>query len=292
MTKSLLFLLLLMAGHFSAIANNQPEKIKPRVRLNFTNHIGNRAIVEASAYYKLNKKKTYCVGATVGFYTDEDYENLQSKAIVNESGNAILELNNKDLLQFEDSTNQFHFYARLEEDSSFKARKADLKILNAYIEVKFNKKDTLSMISARFIGRDKDSSTMNPQKKVPVRFFVERVFSPLTIGDEFTYTDDDGYAETRFPNDIPGDEHGNLNVIIKVEEDDNYGTVVIKQTINWGLPTQIHNPVGEGSLIGNRDNAPWFMIIGINAMLLAVWGYLFYIVAGLLKIKKLGNKII
>ena len=125
---------------------------------------------------------------------------------------------------------------------------------------------------------------------MPLKCFVKRSLCSLPVGEDLHYTDSSGNVSIAFPNDIPGDAAGVLTVIVKLDEDDNYGSVIFEKDINWGQHLiSAENPIAKRSLIGARNNAPWFMVIIINAILATIWGYLFFVVYELYRIKKLGK---
>lgn len=120
-----------------------------------------------------------------------------------------------------------------------------------------------------------------------VKFFVKRTFSLLPIGKTAS-TNEEGVAEITFPNDLPGDESGNLIVIAKVEDDDDYGTFQSEEkTVAWGVkPNLEKDHWGERALYANRGRAPIYLIIASLTIIAGVWGTLFYIVSLIVKIKK------
>src|SRR5256885_1209959 len=70
-------------------------------------------------------------------------------------------------------------------------------------------------------------------KGVEVHFYVERSFHNLPI-NKAVETDEKGEATMDFPVDLPGDKNGNIIVIAKIEDDDNYGTVETQSAVRWG----------------------------------------------------------
>lgn len=146
------------------------------------------------------------------------------------------------------------------------------------------------MLKASIMCYDAAAKKMVPGAKMALKCGVKRALCLLPVGKDLNYTDEEGNVEIAFPNNIPGDKEGNLTVIVKLDEDDNYGTVQYEKAVKWGVPL-LHpeNPLAGRSIIGNANNAPWFIVVSISAILIGIWGYLCYIVYGLFRIKKLGK---
>ncbi len=267
------------------------DKASPKLRLTYIKHMGGAYEIKAKAFVKKGKEITPCAGATIGFYTDADYANVFGKQTADEEGQTTLLMDDKDANRFKDSAGHYKFYSRVEEDSKYESQEADVSALSAVIDVKLEKEnDSTKTVKASVTCFDESNGKMIPGVKIPLKFLVKRAIGYLPFGEEINYTNDSGQVVVNFPNDIKGDKDGNLVIVVKLEEDDNYGTVQNEQIIAWGQRTMAEdNPIAARSLIGSRNNAPWFMVIVINAILIGIWGYLCYIVYGLFKIKKLSN---
>ena len=145
------------------------------------------------------------------------------------------------------------------------------------------------MIEATLMCFNPDSNKMLPGYKKKLKFYVVRALSLLPITDKIKYTNKNGMANAEFPTNIPGDVEGNLTVSVRLEEEDDYGTVAYNGDINWGVP-HIKEHKEKRSLAGGQKNAPIVIVIGISATLVAVWGYIAYIVFGLFQIQSLGKR--
>jgi len=290
----LLFKLLFLSAvvlcwNTDAFSQEVQKKIKPKLRLSYTKYMDGQIEVTANAYYKKDKKKEVCAGASIGFYKDEDLENLHTTVIVDEEGFATLDLEANEANQFRDSIGKFNFYARLEADEKFKAKTSEITVLNANLNVKFLTKDSINYLQAKLLCFNVDSGKLIPGVKFPIKSYIVRALSLLPLSDQLNYTNAEGIVELEVPNDIPGDKNNEFTVLVRLEEDDDYGTVVFKDNIDWATPFVAHERE-ERSLAGNQRNAPLLIVITITATLVAVWGYIFYIIFGLWKIRKLGMK--
>lgn len=124
-------------------------------------------------------------------------------------------------------------------------------------------------------------------KGVDIHFYAKRLFSLLPIGKKAVATNDEGMTKMIFPNDLPGDTAGNIIVIAKIEDDDDYGTIEAKGTIKWGVgPPHDEAHWGERSLSAARDKAPMYLIISSVVIIGGVWMTIGYVVVQLFRIKK------
>lgn len=121
-------------------------------------------------------------------------------------------------------------------------------------------------------------------KDAEVAVFVTRHFGRLQI-DKSTKTDVNGNANFKFPTDIPGDKTGNLELIIKVT-DQNYGEIESSYKLKIGVPTDKPALTANRAIWGVLAKAP-FWIIGLYSFGILCFGLiLLYIFNNLRKIYK------
>lgn len=125
---------------------------------------------------------------------------------------------------------------------------------------------------------------------VEVKLYVKRLFSLLPIGDGVS-TDEDGNAKFEFPGDIPADLNGKIEVIAKVEDDENYGSAEVHSESSWCVPRKKIGEL-ERSLSGSRENAPIYFIVVSNLLLFGIWGTILYVVLQLFKIRKTSKHLV
>jgi hypothetical protein len=82
-------------------------------------------------------------------------------------------------------------------------------------------------------------------------------FSVLEFAEE--KTDKNGNVKIEFPIYMPGDTAGVLTIIVKVEENDDYGTNDSRGDINWGVPVPFAKEKQRG--LGDTDalHYGWFI---------------------------------
>lgn len=153
----------------------------------------------------------------------------------------------------------------------------------ATIKLDFIDQDSLKTITATV------TSSSGPANEVEVKFFAKRLFGLLPL-DKGVTTDESGQASVNFPLDLPGDEQSNVVVIAKIEDNDIYANTESEQSVKWGVVPIHSDKIEDRSLWASRGNAPFYLIITSNLILLGVWGTLIYIIAQLFKIRKSSSK--
>ncbi|MCX6292267.1 MAG: hypothetical protein NT126_10955 [Bacteroidetes bacterium] len=150
----------------------------------------------------------------------------------------------------------------------------------ADIRLNFELKDSMNICKAMVTSEGK------PVKEVDIHFYVKRLFSLLPIG-KAVKTDDNGESNTIFPLDLPGDKNGNILVIAKIEEDENYGNAEAQAEIKWGT---LSNPENDHwanrSLSASREKAPTYLIVASNLIIMVIWGTIFFVFLQVFRIRK------
>ena len=78
-------------------------------------------------------------------------------------------------------------------------------------------------------------------------------------------------------------------IVAKIEDHEKFGNLEFSRKINWGIPLQIDPEKNARELWSSRANAPVYLIVIVNSMLIGIWGVIFYILFQAYKIIKLGR---
>jgi hypothetical protein len=156
----------------------------------------------------------------------------------------------------------------------------------ADIQLDFKEEDGKKLITATVIETTGDSIGA-PVPELDVYFFVERTFNPLPIGDFFNTTDEEGKVTIEFPADLPGDTLGNVTVIARIQESDEFKDTSVSRVIQWGVPLEIDNREEKRSLWAAGANAPIPLMILVNSLILIVWSIIVYMIYGLYRISRM-----
>jgi hypothetical protein len=172
----------------------------------------------------------------------------------------------------------------LKNDPNYQDRTSSLVIRDALLTL--SHEDSLKKLTV--LLEEKDSTGNNiPVEGANMKFYVKRLFSLLPVGEEFNFTDENGKVTIDFPEDLPGDASGNIELIAGLEEDDNYGNVFVQSILPWGSDTLKHADTYDvRTMWSSRDKTPVFLLIFPNLILLVVWGIIVYLIVQLVKIFK------
>jgi hypothetical protein len=116
-------------------------------------------------------------------------------------------------------------------DDEYRSADGELMISDLDFEFSFEEIDSvkyLKILATRLDG----SGNKLPVEELNINIGVQRLFSILPI-DEIE-TDADGYGELEISNDIPGDAEGLLNFVARIEDHDEFGTVIKKRKFELG----------------------------------------------------------
>jgi len=156
----------------------------------------------------------------------------------------------------------------------------------AIIRLKFSEEESTKYITAQ-LNDFMNDSIGEPLEEIDLYFYVERTFSLLPIGGVFNTTDENGEVIIEFPSDLPGDSAGNVKVIVKLEDADEYSDTETSEVIKWGVPTNIDLGTEKRSLWSAGANAPISLMLLTNILIAAAWGIIFYILYKIYQISKI-----
>ncbi len=170
------------------------------------------------------------------------------------------------------------------------------ELLNAEISIKkaILIIDTISEDGIRTVTgqlKEKKGNDWNSVGEIEMKLKIKRLLGNLTVGEEEIYTaDSSGIASAEFNKDsMPGDGKGNIILVARVEDNDDYGNLVVEKTVPWGIVQQAESPFWQRTLWSTGNRAPWWLLVIAFSIIIGVWGTLFYLVKQLFKIKKLGR---
>ena len=131
-----------------------------------------------------------------------------------------------------------------------------------------------------------------PAKDVEMKVGVARSGGILSAGDEETYTtDSSGTVNVELTKDsLPGDEKGNMVLVAKVEDNDQYGNLLVQKTVPWGVALKTDNSFfDQRTLWTTRFRAPVWLLFMAYSITIGVWGTIIYLVLQIIRIKRIGT---
>ena len=225
-------------------------------------------------------------GIPVKIFLDKDSTgNLIGKVITNDQGEASAYIPTALKAKW-GKLFKHTFVASFDGNKKFDAGTGDLTVGKAKIvmDVTADKKITATVFEMK-------DTAWTPVKGVDVKIGVRRSGADLPVNETPTFTTDStGQASADFKRDsIPGDAKGNIILVAKVEDNDQFGNLSIEKSVPWGSKFTWVSTFDQRSLFATRDKAPiWLQLIAYSIMF-AVWGILLYLVFNILKIKKLAK---
>ncbi|MDP9048312.1 MAG: hypothetical protein M3N14_09260 [Bacteroidota bacterium] len=224
-------------------------------------------------------------GIVIKLFLDKDSAGtFIAKVVTNEKGEATATIPPSVKKQWHTQI-KHTFLATFEGDKKYGPAKADLTVAKAKILIDAGSDKTIT--ATVFEMKD---TTWVPVKGVDVVLAIRRTAADLPINDKPAFTTDStGKASGDFKRDhMPGDAKGNITLVAKIVDNDQYGNLRIERTVPWGAKFIAVNTFNKRSLFATRDKAPvWLLFIAIS-IIIAVWGVLVMLVFNLFKIKRLG----
>jgi hypothetical protein len=161
---------------------------------------------------------------------------------------------------------------------------ASIKFQDLNLSINLTEKDSVHtiLIDASSLGANDEQL---PLKETTANIYIQGLYSKLKIGDCFI---DNGQGEFKFPDNIPGDQNGNTNIFVRIEENENFGDVEKTGTAKWG---QHRTGFVEPTRSLWSSGAPLWMIITLTILLVGVWSHYLYAIVQLVKIRIEGKKL-
>jgi mono/diheme cytochrome c family protein len=165
----------------------------------------------------------------------------------------------------------------------------DLVMKNAIISIFFDEDSEKKEVTAK-VEEYTEDGTKTPLPNVKVNFGVKRYFGVLPVSTTSLFTNANGEVSVLFPDDIIGDETGEL-VVVAALEDMEYNPVEASAEISWGLENPNDYWTERRALWKNNDYVPIWLLFSFIGGALAVWGTIGYVALLVFKIKRIGDKV-
>ncbi|HAL81353.1 MAG TPA: hypothetical protein DCO83_03245 [Mucilaginibacter sp.] len=264
-----------------------PDKGSLSVAINYFNDNNKIPYVLVRVKTKVNGKFKTVPGIPLKLFLNKDSAGLLiGKVVTNESGEATSFIP-PSLKKEWSATIKHSFHASFMGNTKYDSTSADLTVGKAKILI-----DTVGRSVVATVLELKDTS-WTPVKGVDVMLAVKRLGADLNINETATFaTDSTGKASGDFKRDtIPGDLKGNITLVAKVVDNDQFGNLSIEKTVHWGSKfVSKANDFNERTLFATRAKAPvWLLFIALG-IIIAVWTVLILLVQNILRIKKLGQE--
>jgi hypothetical protein len=230
------------------------------------------------------KDKIPVYEAEIKFYNIlSDDEVLLGAAKTNKEGIASIILP-VDQSYLSDEDGFINFTAKFEGSDALDEEEEEILIKDLFLELNLAEIDSVKTVLVK--ANLKDSlGVETPVAELDIIISVGGMLSKMKLEED---TLEDGEFEFKFPTDLQGDVDGNVTVYAIIDDHDEFGNVVQKQTIKWGIFNK------ETSKVSNTlwsEAAPIWMYIVLTILLVGVWSNYIYTIINLLKIRKEGKQL-
>ena len=207
-----------------------------------------------------------------------DEEVLLGSSKTSKSGTAqlILPENQKYLI---DGQGNIILKARFDGTDSLDEEEEEITVKNVFLELNLAEIDSVKTITVT--GFTKDSiGTQTPLEDVDINIYIDGMLAKMKINEG---TLSDGELELPFDTMVPGDVDGNVTIFAMIEDNDAFGKVVQKNSIQWGISDKKAD-TSEHKLWSKAG--PMWMYIVLSILLIGVWANYIYTIINLYKISK------
>lgn len=269
----------------------QEEKPEPSINLRYVSDNNNMQYLEVQAKIKADNKLQPLKDMVFSLYLDSvSAENLIGKVTTNEKGTAktILPVNLKDKWT---ASGTHKFIGVSEATKAIEETTTEASITKARITMDTLNEDGVRSVAVKVDAFD--NGNWIPAKDVELKIGVRRLGGELKIGDDESYTTDSlGQVTAEFKIDsLPAiDAKGNIVLVAKVDDNENYGSLSIDKTVPWGAYYKRTSNWGQRALWAARFKAPIWLYFIAYSIIAAVWSVIIYLVFQIIKISKLGKE--
>lgn len=191
----------------------------------------------------------------------------------------VAELKNVNWSSLRTAGHAFTLKASFAGNENFLINAATVDLKEAKLDVKAETIDSVNYIQVNATSWNEKGETI-PFAEGEVKLYVPRMFSLLPIGD--ITTDEDGYGEFKFPADLPGGVTGEITVIARIEEDENFANVEASVPTVWGVKVDAQSSKLPRALWS--PDAPLWMVITFVILMGGVWYHYGLIVYELIRV--------
>jgi len=236
---------------------------------------------------KDRKDKVPVYDANIKYYNVLNDDNvLLGEAKTDKEGTSKLVLSS-DQNYLIDEEGYINFKAVFEGSDSLDEEEDEIAVKDLFLELNLEEIDSINTVIVNAFVLDSLKSKV-PVEELDVIVSVGGMISRLPIEEN---TIEDGELEFEFPDNIPGDKNGLVTVYAFIEDSDDYGSVLAKNSKNWGSILNNESSISKEKEKLWSDYAPMWMYIVLTILLVGVWANYVYTIANLFKIKKEGQKL-
>lgn len=182
-----------------------------------------------------------------------------------------------------DEDGYINLIARFEGNKQLKGKEKDIAVKDLNLVLNLTEIDSVRTVLVKAYTIDSLGVEI-PLEEADIIVSVKGMLSNMPIEEGEI---EDGAFEYEFPTDIPGDDDGDLTVVVSMEDNDDFGNIIQEKSVNWGIHKTAPVKMVKNTLWS--ESAPLWMYIVLTILLVGVWANYIYTIANLFKIKKEGR---
>ena len=282
------FIIALMFSFTSIAQENDASNFRMMFNFKTVKQNDNTRLLEVS-FIARNKKdrkdKIPVVDTEIKFYnTLNEEEVLLGTSTTSQEGIAqlILPESHNYLV---DENGYINLIAKFEGTDALDEEEEELSVKDLHLELNLKEIDSVKTVIVKAFTID-SLGIETPVEEADIIVSVQGMLSKMKIKEDYI---EDGEFKFEFPTDLPGNENGDITVFSIIEDNDDFGNVFQKKTVNWGT---FNKQVKEEENKLWSEAAPMWMYIVLTILLLGVWANYVYTILNLFKIKKEGKELL
>lgn len=276
---------------FSVIAKivSAQEEEKPSLVLSLKHFTENNSLqyLKVKTQIKRDNKIQPVKGVEVKLYLDSIGEtNLIGKVKTDEKGMAQSNIP-VTLKEVWNLASNHKFIAVARQNPKDEETVTELEIAKAKIVIDTLNEEGTRSVKAEVYSYENGEWMAAPE--VEVKIGVERLGGAIKIGDDESYTTDStGMVTGEFKADsLPAiDTKGNILLIAKIEDNDQFGNLTVEKMVPWGKYYQHSNHFGERSLWAARFRSPVWLLVMAYSIVAGVWAVILFLVFQIVKMRR------
>jgi hypothetical protein len=205
------------------------------------------------------------------------YKITEGRVLMPQFKNILSEKERWEVVAFIRSFNKNYVQPALAKVNEFKGDAVNLEII-------FDKENM--QLIAKAIGTVKEKA--EPLQKAEIVLFAKRYFGIMQI-NEPRRTNDEGLAFFKLPDDLPGNDSGYVEFIVRLNES-SFGEVQKTALVQAGIPKNREKLTDQRAMWNITRMAPVWLLISYFGVVLFVWVFIIYILLQLLKVRKIGTE--
>ena len=161
---------------------------------------------------------------------------------------------------------------------------------NAIVQLAINNQGDYKEVTAKVLEITADNRQV-PLENMKINFFAKRYFGNLPVATEEAHvTNQNGETSVIFPDGIIGDENGVLTVVASFDDMD-FNPAEATGQVKWGDKNPNDYWTERRALWKNNDYVPIWLLLTFVGGALTAWGFIFYVMLQIMKIKLIGDKL-